>query len=71
MTTIQRRTVNQLLQFGGAVTVMWIRGAPRRTRWESGLCAAAFALMLANAVDGTRGTTELLRGAAWALQELT
>lgn len=47
-----------------------LRRVPQRDRAASAVVFGGFALAVADAVDGSRGTTELLHGASLALREL-
>ncbi len=59
-----------LLRVAGAALAQHLRRVPQRDRAVSAMVLGGFALAVADAVDGNRGTTELLRGASLALREL-
>lgn len=70
MSTNQLLVVHTLLRVGGAVAVFQLHRTPPAARLGRALALGAVGIALAQMLDGSRGTTELLRGAADALHQL-
>lgn len=71
MTFHERQFFHAALRVGGAGIVAWVHQSAPGSRLERGLTGGLIALLIAEALDGRRGTTELLRGASWAVRQLT
>lgn len=70
MTTNQIQGVHALLRLAGAAVALHIRRVPQRDLVATTLVLGGLAWAFADAIDGSRGATELLRGASIALREL-
>lgn len=68
MTLTQRQVVHALLRLGGAVVVQQVRRAPVASRVGQAIAFGLLGLAVADALDGARGTDELLRGVLAAVR---
>jgi hypothetical protein len=70
MSMNQLRTVHALLQVGGAMAVFAVQRTPSPERLRRGLALGVIGVALAEMLEGSRSTAELLRGASAALRHL-
>ena len=70
MTRNQAQVVHPLLRVVGAAVALHIRRVPQRDVVAATLFLGGLAWVVAAAIDGSRGATELLRGASIALRQL-
>lgn len=68
MTANERRLAHLVLQLGGAWLIHSIRATRPEHRAAHGIAFGMLGLVVADLLDGRRGTEALLRGAAEALQ---
>jgi hypothetical protein len=69
MTSNQRQLLHLGLRLAGAAAVYQIKRAPLASRANQAIAFGLFGLCLADALDGSRGTNELLRGVLVALRQ--
>ena len=70
MTKNRVQVAHSVLRLAGAVVVLQVRRVQPRDRLATSLFLGGLALAFAEALDGSRGTSALLRGASAALREL-
>jgi hypothetical protein len=70
MSTNQLQVVHALLRVGGAVAVFQLQRTPPAARLGRALALGVVGIAVAQMLDGSRGTAQLLRGATDALRQL-
>lgn len=70
MTRNQVQVAHALLRLVGAAGALYLRRVPPRNLVATTLVVGGLAWAFADALDRSRGATELLRGASIALREL-